>query len=457
MTADSVPQSQVTTGPDGGPVSPDGFAVSCGFDTYCRFYRPGPVEQGLPASASTDLTMWGLGVPGLSLRVSARVLGDLTGDRVWPGTSPTFRLIEGYAEYVRGGLTARAGRFIDVSRLGSSGGGLDGGRASWRFGRLGLETGGYLGWGFARGTVLSITSPAVNPLAEYRPDNRQIVAGAFASWRYSPVDAQIEYRREVDPETDYFVSERAALSVAVAPGRGVRIAAGADRDLAQGVWGNADLTVSYTGRNLWATASARQYRPFFDLWTVWGVFSPVPYRSVSGSLAGRPISRLQLRGRLEWFGYQDTETSTPTVTVRDEGWRWGLEGTFEANPRWTFESTFHDEREYGASSQGIDGTIRWKPRSNLDLSLAGGRLVRPLELRFQDAALDWIGAAAEWRSGDRWRLGLNVDRYWDARNRPDPAGFDWNQWRLSARIALVLRSDADRWVLPPARREGTAP
>jgi hypothetical protein len=457
VTPDSVLQDRVVAGPTGGPVSPDGYAVTCGFDAYCRFYRAGPVHRALPASASTELTLWGLGVPGLSLRVNVRLLGDLTGDRIWPGPSPAFRLVEGYAEYLRGGLVARAGRLVEPSRLGSAGGVLDGARATWRFDRTGLEAGGYAGWGFARGTTLPVTSPAVNPLADFQPGKRQIVAGVLAGIRREGLEARAEYRREVDPATDYFVSERAALSVAVAPSAGVRLAAGAERDLGQGHWGSADFTVTYAGHDVWATAAVRHYHPFFDLWTVWGAFSPVPFNAVSGSLAGRPVARLQLRGRAEWFRYQPTETSTPAVTVRDGGWQLGATGRLELDPRWSVEAGVHAERRPGASSQGADGQVTWHPAEALDISLGGGTLDRPLEFRFQDAGLTWVGGAVEWRSGERWRVGGSVDRYWDARDRPDAASFDWNQWRLSARVSLTLRSGADRWTLPPARRDGGRP
>jgi hypothetical protein len=457
VTPDSVAEALVGQGATGGPVSPDGFAVTCFGDGFCRFYRPGPIRRGLPASAGLDLTLWGLGVQGLSVRVSARTLGDLTGDRLWPGTSPTFRLLEGYAEYVRSGLTARAGRMVEQGRLASSGmSGLDGVRATWRLDRLGLELGGYAGWGLARGTILSVTSPAVNPLVDFQPGHHQVVAGALAGIHLRSIDAQAEYRREVDPFTDYFVSERAALSAQVRVDPRLRLAAGADYDLAQGLWGSAEASLSYSGQRLWATVGARHYRPFFDLWTVWGVFSPVPYNGVNGSLVVSPLKNLQLRARAEWFRYEAADVSAPAVTLEDRGWRWGIDASATPAPKWTIEAGGHGEFLPGASSRGIDGRVTWRPREDLDLSAEGGSLERPLELRFQDAGVTWAGGSAEYHAGQRLRVGLALDRYWESRDRPDAASFDWNQWRLSARVSLTLRSAADRWVLPPARpTEGT--
>ena len=457
VTADSIPETLVTPGPTGGPVSPDGFAVFCIGDGYCQFFRPGPVRRGIPAGASTDLVMWGLGLRGVSLHVSTRLLGDLSGDRLWPGTSPTVRLVEGYAEYVRGGFTARAGRTLEQGRLGSSGGGLDGGRIALRIERLDLTLGGYLGWGLARGTILPVTSPAVNPLLDFQPANRQVVAGATAAVRWRTLEASAEYRREVDPGTDYFVAERAAISLAARPVSRVSISAGGDYDLAQGRAGSADLLVSYTTSRSWLSLGARHYRPFFDLWTVWGVFSPVPYNAVNGSLAVRPIEKLQLSGRAEWFRYAAADVSTPSVNLTDHGWRWSFDGSVRPDSSWTFQLGAHDEFRPGASSRGVDGRVRWQARRAVELQLEGGRLERPLELRFQDAGLTWAAGSVDYRTGERLHLGLSVARYWDSRDRPDAAAFDWNQWRVSAVLSLTLRSNADRWVLPPARRSGALP
>ena len=458
ITPDSVPESAIITGPHGGPVTAEGFAVTCFGDGFCRYYRPGSIRRGIPASAAADLTMWGLGVTGLRVRVHARTLTDFSGDRLWPGTAPSVRLVEGYAEYVRDGLTARVGRMLELGRLGGAGaGGLDGARASWRFAKAGLEAGGYAGWGLARGTVLPVTSPAVNPLAEFQPGHRQVVAGLFGGAHWSVLDAELEYRREVDPRTDYFVSERASASLSARPHPAWRLSGGAEYDLAEGRWGSADAMVTFSGGGVWATVGGRRYRPFFDLWTVWGVFSPVPHHGINGSVAVNPLPRLRLRARGEWFRYDDTETSTPTVTVEDRGWRWGVEGSATPGARWIVDAGVHGEFLPGAASRGVDGRVTWLAREWLDLSVRGGSLERPLELRFQDAGVTWAGLSADYRSGERWRVGLSVDRYWESRDRPDAAAFDWNQWRASARVSLTLRSAADRWVLPPGRPRPAVP
>ncbi len=128
LDEDSLPEAAAVTAPSGGLQTPGGIAVTCGGGTgYCYYFQAGGVESGLPASGGVDLSLWGLGVQGLSVKVSARALGDLSGGRVWPGTSPALELLEGYAEYIRGGLTVRGGRLLEQGRLANAGtSGLDG-------------------------------------------------------------------------------------------------------------------------------------------------------------------------------------------------------------------------------------------------------------------------------------------------------------------------------------------
>jgi len=77
---------------------------------------------------------------------------------------------------------------------------------------------------------------------------------------------------------------------------------------------------------------------------------------------------------------------------------------------------------------------------------------RPLEFRFNEASVDAVGVEAEWSAGRQLRLAIGGARYWDSRDRPDAAAFDWDQTRLHARVTLLLRSESDLFRLPPALR-----
>jgi hypothetical protein len=242
LIAGSIPREQAVAQANGGFLTPDGHAAIC-TETLCTYFAPGPPVRGVPWVTQGDLSVWGFGVSGLSLRANARWATDLGTGSIWPGTEPEFQLVEGYLEYLRGALTARAGRQFLTGRLGAYG--LDGGRVAVRDVRRGLEFIGYLGWGLARGSVLPVTDPALNPLDDFQPRNRQIAAGLEAGLTRGALDVRAEYRREVDPSVDYFVSERVAGSAALRPLRRLNLTAGGEYDLSFGSLGSADLTASW--------------------------------------------------------------------------------------------------------------------------------------------------------------------------------------------------------------------
>jgi hypothetical protein len=451
LTMDSIPVDEVVTGPTGGPRTPDDFAVRCPAGrAHCFFFRAGPELTGGPMVTTADLTLWGVGVRGLSIRVNGRLGLDLDGDETWPGTDPAMQLIEAYAEYAHRQFTVRGGRQLLVHRLGITG--FDGGRGIVRLGRSGLEVDGYAGLGLARATALTPTSPVLDPLDEFQPQSRQIVAGAAVGYHGRTWDARVDYQREVDRDTRNFVSERAAIALDFRPIPRWSLTAGLDYDLANTWVGNADAAVKYTAPWITVTGGLRQYRPHFDLWTIWGAFSPVPYHAAEAAAFVRPIRSLELRGRLERYTYSNTETETPLVDVDDDGWRLGAGASYDLGRSWHFDAGYREEYGPGASSHGFDGLVTWLPTTILSITGYGSTLDRPLEFRFNEASVDVLGVEAEWRPADQLRLAIGGARYWESRDRPDAAAFDWDQTRLHARVTLLLRSDTDGFRLPPALR-----
>ncbi|MBW8840022.1 MAG: hypothetical protein JF602_09255, partial [Gemmatimonadetes bacterium] len=110
MEMDSIPVGDVITGPTGGPRTPDDFSVRCPpGSAYCFYFRGGPELTGGPMVTTVDLTLWGLGITGLSVRANGRLGLDLDGDETWPGTEPAVQVTEAYAEYSRRQFTVRGG------------------------------------------------------------------------------------------------------------------------------------------------------------------------------------------------------------------------------------------------------------------------------------------------------------------------------------------------------------
>lgn len=451
LQADSLLVADTVTGPGGGPATPDGFAVSCQSGApYCFYFRPGPERRGGPLVATADLTAWGFGMRGVSLHTTARAGVDLGNADVWPGSDPALQLIAGYVEYAAEHVTARAGRQLVLSRFGTTG--FDGAAVTLRDTRRGLDATAYGGWGLARGVALPVSSPALNPLDDFRPQQRQLVAGVGAGWSGAVADLHVGYQREVDPRSDYFVSERIGASGAARPAAGWSISGGADYDLAAGWWGSAELNLAYTQRAVSASAGVRRYRSHFELWTIWGAFSPVPYHATQAQIAVRADARLQVRARGEHYHFESSETSTPLVDVVEAGWRGELGFTAWPATGWTIDGGY--EREYGpgAASTGASASVTYTPAPNWRVVLHGATLDRPLEFRYAESVLHVYGLQAEVEPRERLRLGLDAMRYVEDRRRPDAAAFDWGQWRIALRATFVIARGDDLEGLPPAIR-----
>lgn len=451
VSVDSIPVGDTVSGVGGGPVTPDGIATLCvQGQPYCTFFRPGATQRSGPVSTTADFTAWG-GLPGLSIHVLARGSTDLGSAAVsWPSTTPAVQLLEGYAEYAQPRYLVRLGRQTQAAPIGFTG--FDGASATARDRRLGLEATGYLGWGLADAAALPVTSAALNPLDDFQPVERQLVTGASLGYRSAPVDVLVSYERQVDRRSQYFVSERTRGDAVIRPLPGWSITASGMYDLAQSLWGNVDLRLAWRAPSgvVGATAGVSRYRPDFDLWTIWGVFSPTAYRSIDGSIDVTPWRKLSLHVAGQAYEYDPTGASAPLTNFETTGWRMTWDGTYPLFPKWTVDAGYHAEFGPGASSRGFTGGVTYAAAERLSLSAHAGTLDRPLEFRLDDASVWMLGASVDFRPSSRWNLQADATRYAESRARPDAAGFDWNQLRLSARLVLFFGSEIHAGGVPAA-------
>jgi hypothetical protein len=398
----------------------------------------------VPLVSTVDAAAWGFGVSGLSVRTRARIATDLASGTVWPGTGPAVQLLEAYAEYARPLFTVQLGRTHLISRLGFTG--VDGGQATVR--PLGgrVRVGAFGGWGLARGVPLSIASPELNPLdEEFQPARRQLVFGGTAGIALGSVEARVIYQREIEPELDIRYGERGAVDLSVRPSSGIALSAGAEYDFVGGQWGSHDLTAQYrapSGR--WdVTLAQRRYRPYFDVWTIWGAFSPIAHDAYSAALGVTPLRALDLRGRVEYYAYEDPGTQTPLVNEVDAGWRVNTDVTYTGFRDLTLMWNYHVEDGVGASAVGYGGRVMYRGVERVTATIHGGYLLRPLEFRFSDARLFAFGLRLDGEPAPGVRATVELVRYDETRDRPDAARLEWGQWRVNAGLTLSVGS-ADR-------------
>ncbi len=454
---DSLPVTDLVTDADGSLFTPDGIAVRCApGDSMCTFYRPGPIRRGAPWVNRAVGSLWGPGPAGLRAHVDVRWATDFREEETWPGTDPGGQLLEAYLEYAVPVVRARAGRLHEVTRFGFVG--YDGGRVEVRWAKARLAASTYGGWSLARGTTVGVDDAALNPLDDYRPSERHTVIGGDLRVNTVRADARVLYQREVDPRTDQFVSERAGAELSVAGPWGLFASGGVDRDLALDEWGTAEGRVGRRDDGIvrHVAVGARRYRPHFDLWTIWGAFSPVAYHSTFAEADAAPHETLTLGGRIERWDYDDTEADAPLVATEDDGWRWTLRGALQLPGGWQLGSAAHQEFGAGASSRGGEGSVT-RRFARGSATLYGGWLQRPLEFRFDEAEVTTWGGRGVLDVTDAFSLAGDVRLVDESRDRPDAAAFDWDQVRVGLR-AIWKFSSGDRSVpaavLRMPRRDG---
>ncbi len=446
---DSILASDIVIGPSGGEETPEGFAVTCVTgDPYCYHFRAGPVRHAAPSSATGTLTMWGLGLQGLSAHGSFRLLTDLTGDDYWPGTQPAAQLIELYADLRRDWYGVRLGRLIESNRHGVTG--YDGVKLSLRTLRHRLEFTGYGGLGLARSSLLPINSPELDPFNQFQLPQRQIIAGGSVSWRDRRLNAALSYERQVDRATKHFISERAALSGGFRFLKDFSLRGSAEYDFDHARVGTADAALNWNSGLISATAGYRRYRPSFQLWEIWSVFNTIPYRAAFGSLWLGPWKGLQFTFRGEAYQYQDNKQSTPLVTAESSGWRSRLGASYTYR-RFNLGLGYSADNGPGAASHGWDALLGYVPTDNWQFTVSGGRTVRPLEYRFAESELTFLGLDASFMLPERFQVRARADYYDESRNRPDAAAFSWDQTRLSLDVTFFFSSKVRGYQLPPGR------
>jgi hypothetical protein len=451
LRLDSVAAGDVVAGPSGGFLTPDGIAARCLEGAlFCTYFRPGPERLGGPLVTTLNLALWGFGVRGLQVRTTARVGADVGDTDVWPGTDPAVQLVEGYLDYTSRWVSAQAGRTNVFNRFGFTG--FDGVKAEVRPGTRRVRVLVYGGWGLARGVPLPVTSTALDPLDDFLPSDRQIVVGARLGWALRPFDGTVLYQREVDPGSDRIVSERLAFEGTLRPLPGLSVSGGADYDLSFDYWGTAEGTVTYVDPDgiLQVAGGGRRYRPHFDLWSIWGMFSPAPYSSVFGSAAVMPLSGIQLRGRAEGYRFDEADAASPLASIDDGGWRWSAGATVSRLEKWTFRGDYHVESGPGAASLGWQVGATFQPIAPFAATAEVSRLVRPLEYRFSDSKVLSYALRLDYRPADGVRLYAETRRYDETRRRGDAAQFDWDQVRVNLGATLTFGSGADARGLHPA-------
>ena len=359
LAQDSIPVAQ-TLGSSSVRDSPVG-TVSCPTTLgFCYYYRSRAVEHTLPLVQDVAVTGWGLGT-GISAYVHLRARGSLGGvSDLYPRENDNFDALAAYVELNRGSVVARAGRQWLTSQLGLNN--FDGGSVDW-ISSSGFSVKGYGGWSLIQGLSEPPTSSALAAADLLPPDNRGVLVGAVARYRSrSGAAISAEYQREIRTDRAGLYAERVALDGSVRLGV-THLDAEMQADLATGDLNELSLrAMRRLPFGMSATLEARHYDPFFPLWTIWGVFSPVGYNEGRAELRWSSADQgFSLSGEGSYRQYQNTNTGLAFLPLRDNGWHAGASAAWRPRASWAVTGSYDRDIGFGASQSDGSAGVRWTP------------------------------------------------------------------------------------------------
>ncbi len=399
-----------------------------------RYFELRPLSEGGASAAEESawvgtqdvgFTAWGFGLQGLSFTGLARARDRLSGDLAWPLADDPVDLMVAYAELQRGALRARLGRQSTPSGLGFSG--FDGAALRWMAGGWWVE--GFGGRSLARG-LNETRREALRGIEDFVPDQEAWLWGGVAGLRFGVTDLTARYQREIIGDRSGLVGERASLDLSTVLPGALRVLASADYDVPFDRWGKAHLTVQRAlveGRVL-AQLEARRYVPYFELSTVWGFFSPVPYHEGRLRVSAGLSRGLGVQVALAARSYGDPSTTTIFRPLEDDGWQAEFTGFWSADEALRLEATY--QLDWGASAylSSLDAGARWQATEALALRVDATTFQQFEAFRLGDGRALGGGLSLEWRVAPAVAVdgGLFVMRHDAGRGEPDDR---WNQTR----------------------------
>ena len=423
---DSLPESEVSGAGQRRRLE-NGTVVTCTLGEFCRWYRGGGVESFFVTTQDLMATGW-TRIQGLSGRVHLR--GRYGSDAFWPQSSQEFEVVSAYADYDRSDYRARVGRIYRTDGLGYYN--FDGASFLWRgWSPFWVEI--YGGWSLPRGLNVPRSGDLVSRADALAPDDRGFIVGAEAGGRWGRIlSGRISYQREI--RTDRLA--RAFVDRTV-----LDLSAEYDWTFEQ----LNELRLRVNTPLLWgfeAVAEARHHSPFFELWTIWGAFSPVGFNEGRVSLAWAEADlglRVQAGGA--YRDYEETDAGPADSNLRDDGWRGFIDASWQKDG-WFAAGGYRAEAGFGAARFGGDLRAGRTFGDGIYLSARGSLTQTFGEFRLNEQLVSGIGLDGSVRLGDLSLNGGAALYRIEARERPDEE--DWTQARVYSSLSYAFGMDPGR-------------
>jgi hypothetical protein len=321
---------------------------------------------------------------------------------------------------------------------------FDGAEATWSP-SLSARLTAFAGWSRAGALNQSRTGSLLAESEDAPPDEGSVLWGLEGNVRAGrELSSTVLYQREIRTDRLGLYSERVAVDAQwlAAP---ARFSLSSDFDVATLTVNELSLRAAGTVRpGLGGGLQVRRYAPYFELWTIWGAFSPVAYTEGSGSAEWTVSRALRVRAGGGYRDYEDTNTEADFLPIQGDGWR-ASTGAVLLRRGWTLTADAGVLQGFGAYRSSLDiSAARELGGFRLGVFASGSQQFA--EFRFGEGISRGIGSAGSW-SGGSVSVDASVAVFRHLyENRPAVA--DYNQVRGRLGITYAIGRD-------PGPRAGT--
>lgn len=436
LVIDSLPASSVPGSGESRTTAGGVPAICPETSTFCQYERSTNRESATPLLQDLTIAGWGW-IEGLSFHGDFRARTQFGGSStfVFPRTDDHFDVVDAYAQLTRAAWQGRLGRQWVTSGLGAYD--FDGGDALLRRSAFSIE--GWAGRALVEGLAEPYTTAQLAAVDNLPPEQQGYIFGARARFRPDALmAASLTYQRILIADRSGLYSERAAFD-ASARELGASLDMGLTYDFATGDWNEARLRVGTGGTgSLGASAEVLHSRPYFELWTIWGAFSPVGFDEARATVDWRPsVVPLSFALRGAYRKYAETSTG---ISLRTNGWRAGGDVIWHGVSAFSASGSYDVDIGSGASDTDVRVDLRWIPSSLLTLGTEGLVTQNIYEFRVGTGRIYGLSADASYAVRSDVQLAATVGVYQHALTNGAP-GPDWSQRRATLRLEWMLGRD----------------
>jgi hypothetical protein len=297
----------------------------------------------------------------------------------------------------------------------------------------------YGGWSLLAGTDDRQPSTQFGKVDDLPADDAGMIFGARA--RYRPTTGTVLsgiYQRVMAVNRSQIYSERLALDASARLRYGT-LDASVVNNLGTGEWEEARLRALTPTSKAWsAMAEVRRHVPFFEMWTIWGAFSPVGYDEARATVTYRPVhgsASLGMHG-----GYRKYRETDAGYDLRTNGWRGGADVSWQPREHWSAGATYDVDVGFGGSTSDFSGSLRWIASPDLFLGVQASSLQNIYEFRVGTGRVIGLALDGAVRLTPDTRIAFDAGLYRHDTSNGSPVT-DWSQRRASVRFEWTVGRD----------------